>query len=120
MPSSKPGATRLLDDDSAGSSNLGAVQAQVNQVQSCMRENVNTMVVNIEKASTLETASSELAMQAREFHKTSRVARRHFWWQLCKQRLVIGVACGLFLVVLLIIIFGSGGGGDHNDMSSPS
>jgi len=78
-------------------------------------------------ASNLETRSTELATQARAFHATSRQARRHMWWQLCKQRIFIGTACGGLLLIFILVIAGQAGafsGGDDGEeattLPSPS
>ena len=72
----RPGATGLARDallnpnapqsHSPGhpTATLAEVQAQVDGVRVVMQENVHTMLNNMDKASTLETTSSELAMQA--------------------------------------------------------
>ena len=95
-------------------SGLAAVQQQVDHVQSVMQENVNVMVENLDKAEHLEGQSAALAVQAKAFHKTSRATRRHFFWQLCRQRLVIAGVCGVIVIVGLICIivpYTSGGRG---------
>ena len=110
-PPSRDKAKRLLDDDGefaspttsgGGNDPVAAVQAQVDAVTSTMQNNVNVMVDNMERTTQLEDASSQLAVQARAFQSTARTTRRHMWWQLCKQRLVVGGV--LFLIVLLIIL----------------
>ena len=101
--------TRLLDDEpgsaASGGDRVVAVQAQVDAVTTTMRDNVTVMVNNMERTEQLEHSSNQLAQQARTFHTTSRQTRRHMWWQLCKQRLLIGgIALGIFLIILFIIL----------------
>ena len=123
------GRTPLLNDDGAqqGTETIAVVQRQVQEVQTQMQENVAVMVENVERASNLETRSTELATQARAFHATSRQARRHMWWQLCKQRIFIGTACGGLLLIFILVIAGQAGafsGGDDGEeattLPSPS
>ena len=56
----------------------------------------------MERTAQLEDSTSQLAVQARAFQSTARSTRRHMWWQLCKQRLMVGGV--FFLIVLLIIL----------------
>ena len=106
MPARGDKGKRLLDDDGPAAPSspdrVSAVQAQVDTVTNTMRENVTVMVSNMERTSQLEDSTAQLATQARAFHQTSRQTRKHFWWQLCKQRILI---IGLFVALLLIITF---------------
>ena len=88
--SSTANSTRLLDDDGAAPAaqparpadgQVAAVQARVNEVQAVMRDNVNSMVDNMERASNLENASANLADQAQRFQAVSRQTRRMMWWR---------------------------------------
>ena len=102
---------------------LDEVQAQVDAVRGVMQENVGQMLNNMDRASNLETASSELANQARSFQKTARKTKRKMWWNNLKMKLVIG---GGLLVLLLIILASSGAfsgkkkeGGDRRLLFAP-
>ena len=97
------------------SSNIDAVQARVNEVQGVMQDNVQVMVANVDKTQVLEDKSAALADQAKTFHKTARQTRKHFWWQLCQQRLVIAGLCGVVLLILIIVIAANAGGGGGGD-----
>ena len=105
MPRDNNKATRLLDDEEAapprGGDTVAAVQAQVDQVQSVMRQNVDQMVSNMQATSNLEERSTALASQAATFHRSARSTRRHMWWMMCKQRMFVG---GILLVILVAII----------------
>ena len=68
---------------------LASVQQRVDGVAAVMHDNVNVMVENLDKSSVLEDKSSALAAQAKAFHSTARSTRKHFWWKLCKERLVV-------------------------------
>lgn len=94
-----------------------SVQARVDDVTNVMQQNVTIMVDNIDKTSVLEDKSKNLANQASAFHKTAKSTRKHFWWQLCKQRLVLA-GCFILAIAMIVILItantggGGGGGGD--------
>ena len=123
MPRDNNKATRLLDDEEAagpsrgGGDAVAAVQAQVDQVQTVMRENVDQMVSNLDRASNLEERSTAPASQAATFHRSARSTRRHMWWMLCKQRLFVGGVALVILVAIILWICGAAGAfdGDGDD-----
>ena len=82
-------------------------------------ENVDAMVQNMDRTQALDEASSALATQASMFQRTARDTRRHMWWQLCKQRLIIGGVAGVLLLALILWICGAAGAFDGDD-DSPS
>ena len=74
---------------------------QVDGVKAEMQENVEVMLSNLEKTEVLEDKASNLAAQAKTFHKSARETKRHMCRQNAKMNLIIALVC---IIVLLIII----------------
>ena len=124
-PAAKSSASHLSTGKimASGTQSIDAVQAKVNAVTGVMQQNVNVMLENIDKGQVLEDKSSALADQARTFHKSAKQTRKHFWWQLCKQRLFLAgifVACIIFLIIIVASTgaFNGGGGGDDSSATA--
>ena len=116
-----PIGSPLLENDGAAGAptdQVAAVQQRVDQVRSVMTENVNAMVANIENASNLEAASSDLAAQAQQFQRVSRQARRHFWWQNFRMKLCIGLVM-LAFILMICVWAGAFYGPDPASLASP-
>ena len=87
-------ATGLNSNQAYKADPIGKVQAQVDQVK----------VTNMERTAQLEDKSAALATQARAFHSTSKATRRHMWWGLCKQRMLLGGVCLTIVIILILVI----------------
>ena len=83
------------------SGKISEVQMQVDGVKAVMQENVEVMLSNLEKTEVLEDKASNLAAQAKTFHKSARETKRHMCRQNAKMNLIIALVC---IIVLLIII----------------
>ena len=83
------------------SGKIKEVQMQVDGVKAVMQENVEVMLSNLEKTEVLEDKASNLAAQAKTFHKSARETKRHMCRQNAKMNLIIAAVC---IIVLLIII----------------
>ena len=80
------------------------IQAQADQVRGVMQDNVTVMLSNMEKTTELENKSSELAAQAKVFHKSSKDVKRHFCRQNAKMNLLLGCICIIILVAIILSI----------------
>ncbi len=80
------------------------IQAQADQVRDVMQDNVTVMLSNMEKTTELENKSSELAAQAKVFHKSSKDVKRHFCRQNAKMNLLLGCICLIILVAIILSI----------------
>ena len=83
------------------SGKIKEVQMQVDGVKAVMQENVEVMLSNLEKTEVLEDKASNLAAQAKTFHKSARETKRHMCRQNAKMNLISALVC---IIVLLIII----------------
>merc|ERR1712137_205237 len=76
-----------------------------------MHENVDVMLANIDKTEVLENKSSQLAAQAKTFHKSSREVKRHWCKQNAKMNILIASICILVIIIVVVSIAISVGGG---------
>ncbi|KAL3927024.1 MAG: hypothetical protein SGPRY_003015 [Prymnesium sp.] len=99
---------------------LHRVQNQVDEVRGVMQQNVDQMLENMEKTSSLESSTAELAQQALhpslvpsidDSHEQCYDSWKKMWWQNFKMKLAIGGGCLLFLLILAWS-WGWFGGGD--------
>ena len=104
MPRSsrKDRAQRLLDNP-APSTSTARVQAQVDDVVTIMRDNVDQVVSNLERASDLEARSSELAQSSQQFHRQARATRCLMCKRLWCLRLAFGGFCLLAIAAAVVI-----------------
>ena len=92
----------------------------VDQVRTVMQENVGVMVSNLDKSSALEDKTEALADQAKDFHKSAKATRSHFWWKLCQERLVVAGLCATIIIIVVIVIVANAAGGGSGSDDSPS
>lgn len=86
----------------AGNQKLDQVQAQVDEVTSIMRKNVDYVLERDAKLTDLDQRAEDLQVGANQFEKRAVRIRRKMWWK--------NVKMWIILIVVLLVLAGVIGG----------
>jgi len=79
-----------------------AIQAQIDDTVTIMRDNITKVVERQERLDSLQDKTDNLAVSAQGFRRNANRVRKNMWWKDMKMRLIIGVA--LLVIILIIVI----------------
>lgn len=88
------------------STKLDQVQAQVNEVNVILKDNIQKVLDRGDRLDDLIGKTDDLQSTADSFQRTSTRVARKYWWKNVKMMIIIGVVVGI--IVLLIILLATG------------
>jgi len=94
----------LLTAEERSKKKVEAVQVQIAETTSLMRDTMGSMLVRHENVDKLEAGTTELREQSRIFRESSKKLEKKAWCTLCKTR------CCLIAVVVILVLVVAGGG----------
>jgi len=77
------------------------VLEQVEEVKGIMHNNIDVMLKNHEKVSTIHDKTEIMQNNAKQFKKQATAVHRQMWWRNCKLNMIIAL---IVIAVLLVII----------------
>ncbi|RKF62173.1 Synaptobrevin-like protein 2 [Erysiphe neolycopersici] len=87
--------------DAPGNPRTAALQAQIDDTVSVMRENINKVSQRGERLDALQDKTDNLAVSAQGFRRGANRVRKQMWWKDMKMRMCL---VGGIVILLIIII----------------
>lgn len=96
---------KTLVDKFQNSDSLGQIQADVNEIQLDMKDNIRKIMTNVDDAKKLQETSERIKNTSNDYKKNANDLERVTWWQNCKLTLIIvGIGVVLLGIVLFIVL----------------
>ena len=80
---------------------LQQTQAKVDEVVGIMKVNVDKVLERDQKLSELDNRADALQMGAAQFEQQAGKLKRKYWWKNLKMMIIIGVICGIILIIII-------------------
>lgn len=80
---------------------LQQTQAKVDEVVGIMKVNVDKVLERDSKLSELDNRADALQMGAAQFEQQAGKLKRKYWWKNLKMMIIIGVICGILLIIII-------------------
>ncbi|TFY78790.1 hypothetical protein EWM64_g5221 [Hericium alpestre] len=102
--SSNPSGAAPGQGGNNGNPKTAAIQAQIDDTVTIMRDNITKVVERQERLDSLQDKTDNLAVSAQGFRRNANRVRKNMWWKDMKMRIIIGLAIAVIIVIIVVSV----------------